>query len=107
MTKPQHRVIQVMAQAPRKPAVGAPCNGCGLCCLAEPCPLGMVLSAKRHGACAALRWDDAQQRYQCGAIANPKEVLPVWLGWVSPVLSRLAHRWIAAGVGCDAHWEPD
>ncbi|MDT0138632.1 hypothetical protein [Acidovorax sp. PRC11] len=36
--------------------MGQPCNGCGLCCLAEPCPLGMLVSRRRHGACVALRW---------------------------------------------------
>lgn len=69
--------------------MGAPCNGCGLCCLAEPCPLGMLLSRRRRGACVALRWSEAEQRYRCGAVAHP------WLG-------RLARRWIAAGAGCDA-----
>lgn len=75
--------------APPKPPLGAPCNGCGLCCLAQPCPLGMVLSRRRQGACVALRWSDVQQRYLCSALDHP-----VW--------GRLARRWIAAGIGCDA-----
>jgi len=83
--------------APPKPAVGSPCNGCGLCCLLEPCPLGMVLSHKRTGACVALRWSEGEQRYLCGAISDAPR------GWLGRLRQRLARRWIAAGAGCDAH----
>ncbi len=99
---PRDQVIHIHPAAPAQPALGAPCNGCGVCCLAEPCPLGQVLSRKRHGACDALRWDDAQAVYRCGAITDAAGVLgPRWR-WAAPWLQRLAHRWIAAGVGCDA-----
>ena len=37
-------LIRIHADAPAKPPVGAPCNGCGVCCLLEPCPLGVLLS---------------------------------------------------------------
>ena len=95
--------------APGKPALGAPCNGCGLCCLLEPCPLGVVLSGYRQGACQTLRWQPGPKLYRCGAIISPKEVLrarlPVYLrGIVVPLawlLGRLARRWVAAGLGCD------
>ena len=62
MPRPQHPVVWLQPSAPPKPAEGAPCNGCGLCCLAEPCPLGMLVSRRRTGACTALRWSDADQR---------------------------------------------
>lgn len=95
-------VIWIQPEAPPKPPVGAPCNGCGLCCLAEPCPLGMVLSGRRRGKCAALRWSAEQSIYRCGAVTEPAQVLgPRW-AWAAPWLGRLARRWIAAGVGCDA-----
>jgi len=35
------RTIAIHAAAPAKPALGEPCNGCGVCCAAEPCPVGM------------------------------------------------------------------
>ena len=99
---PRDRVIHIQPAAPAQPALGAPCNGCGVCCLAEPCPLGQVISRKRHGACDALRFDDLQSVYRCGAITDAAGVLgPRWR-WAAPVLEKLARRWIAAGVGCDA-----
>jgi hypothetical protein len=97
-----HQVIHIHPAAPPQPPEGAPCNGCGVCCLAEPCPLGQVLSRQRHGACHALRWDDAQGLYRCGAISDAAGVLgPRW-AWAAPLLHQLARRWIAAGIGCDA-----
>ena len=89
-------------QAPAKPALGQPCNGCGLCCLAEPCPLGMLVSRRRTGACAALRWSDADRRYWCGMVADPGGVTGITHPWAVRALSALARRWIASGVGCDA-----
>ena len=112
------QIIHIEPLAPAKPALGAPCNGCGVCCLAEPCPLGMLLSRKRAGACMALRWSAAAQQYRCGAMVASKEVLvaalPVALRWTASawvpvaaqVLGRLARRWVAAGIGCDSTLEP-
>lgn len=101
--------IRIEPAAPAKPPFGAPCNGCGVCCLAQPCPLGMVLSARRHGACAALRWQERESVYRCGAIAQPREVLMQVLPRplraiavpLAPVLAALARRSIALEVGCD------
>jgi len=97
-----HRVILLHASAPPKPPAGQPCNGCGLCCTAEPCPLGMLLSRRRHGACAALAWSAGETRYRCGVLAQPRR----WLPWLPASWARrLAQRWIAAGSGCDATLE--
>ncbi len=108
------RVIHIQPAAPPKPAAGQPCNGCGVCCLYEPCPLGRLLSRRRQGACRALHWDAAQSRYCCGALSQPRAALRIaWPGapsWLVPALvfclRRLAPRWIAAGQGCDCHLEP-
>jgi hypothetical protein len=62
----------------------------------------MLLSGKRVGACSALRWDERQQLYRCGALTDPVGVLPRGLRWLAGALRRLARRWIAAGIGCDA-----
>lgn len=100
----------IQPDAPVKPVPGAPCNGCGVCCLAEPCPLGIVLSGRRRGACRALRWNTETSTYQCGAVVQAESVLqaslPQALGFVVPWLARglrrLGPRWIAAGKGCDS-----
>ncbi len=100
-------VVHVHPGAPAKPVTGAPCNGCGVCCLAEPCPMGILLSGRRRGPCVALRWDAPRQRYVCAMVTDPAAVLPGGraLSWMSPLWSRLARRWIAAGRGCDAAFE--
>lgn len=88
------RVIHLHAAAPPKPALGQACNGCGVCCAAEPCPAGMAVSLRRSGACSALTWDDAQARYRCGLLDRAAQ-LGTWP-------ARAVARWIAAGHGCDA-----
>jgi len=103
-------LIRIHADAPAKPPMGAPCNGCGVCCLLEPCPLGVLLSGRRRGACVAVQWDDPARRYRCGAITAPQEVLalrlPGWLCGPGSLAARLlpgpASRWIGAGQGCDS-----
>lgn len=105
------QIIHIQPLAPSKPAWGQPCNGCGVCCLVEPCPLGQLLSRRRHGACVALRWEAAGYLYRCGAMLTPTEVLQAavpgrWLRvLLRPLLRRLAGRWIAAGQGCDCSLE--
>jgi hypothetical protein len=84
-------LIRAEPAAAAKPDFGAPCNGCGLCCLAEPCPAGVIVSRRREGACAALQWDDRARVYRCGLVRGA----PAPLAW-------LARRWISAGSGCDA-----
>lgn len=103
------RWIRIERAAPPKPALGAPCNGCGQCCLAEPCPLGILASRRRHGECAALEWEPAQAQYRCGLLRAPLAHL---LGrkhkdpsLLDRPLRALARRWIAAGSGCDAALE--
>lgn len=104
-----HQVIHIHPEAPPKPPEGAPCNGCGVCCLAEPCPVGMLVSRKRRGACDLLRWSRGQGRYVCGLLVDGRQadegldgptmrlVRRLWLAW--------ARRLISAGSGCDASIE--
>jgi len=106
-------VIYIEPDAPAKPSPGAACNGCGVCCATEPCPLGVALFRKRRGACAALFWEPQQKVYRCGVVVRletvARLVLPRWMGFAAPVLARAlawgAKRWIAVGVGCDSTLE--
>ena len=94
------RVILLHPQAPPKPEAGRACNGCGVCCAVAPCPLGIWLSRRRHGECVALSWSDEEERYLCGALAQPAR----WLPWLPKRAARvLTQRWIAAAKGCDSN----
>ena len=95
-------MIHLHVDAPAKPAEGDACNGCGLCCAAEPCPLGVLVSRRRRGACRALQWSDSAGRYHCGLVSAPASVLPWLPATLAPWVARLARRWIAAATGCDA-----
>ena len=89
------RMILLHRDAPPQPAFGQACNGCGLCCAAEPCPIGALASLRRRGRCRLLRWDADARRYLCGA-------LPAGQGRLARLQRRLVARWIAAGIGCDS-----
>ena len=109
----EYSTISIHPLAPAKVALGAACNGCGVCCQYAPCPLGILFSGRRRGSCDALRWDARLKQYRCGAIVAPRELLtqslPRGLRGLAPVLApvlrRVALRWIAAGVGCDSNLE--
>jgi len=62
----------------------------------------MVVSRSRNGSCKALLWADDANTYRCGLLVRSQDFIP----WLPARLVRaLAHRWIAAGAGCDAHLE--
>ena len=96
------QVIWLRREAPLKPEAGTPCNGCGVCCAAEPCPVAQFWLWQRSGACRALEWDEQQQRYWCGMVRRPAYYLR-WLpqrfeAWFA---GRVRRR-IAADSACDS-----
>lgn len=103
------RTILIQPEAPPKPATGQPCNGCGLCCLAEPCPVGVLVSLKRQGSCRALQWSAPDCQYRCGMLVQPARYLGLPRlapgAWPNRLIARWARRMIAAGIGCDAELE--
>lgn len=98
---PAERVIRLHAQAPAKPALAAPCNGCGACCASEPCPISRVFLGHRSGSCPALVWEASAQRYHCGMVTQPTAFLSWLPKRLNHLASRACRRWIAAGIGCD------
>ena len=94
-------VVRIHAAAPPKPAFGAPCNGCGACCAAEPCPVSRGLLGHRAGACPALQWHDGGSQYRCGMTVAPAQYLRWLPATLNPLAGRLMRRWVAIGIGCE------
>lgn len=96
----RQRTIDIHPAAPAKPAVGQACNGCGVCCLLETCPVARLRFLQRNGPCPALEWSATESRYRCGLLRRPAHYLPLPPRG-EPLARRLLARWIAAGQGCD------
>lgn len=99
------QTITLHKLAPEKPEYGAKCNGCGVCCTAEPCPVAHLLLWQFSGACKALEWQDAEQRYLCGMVMEPKKYLGKLPEWLSPFIRKWCAARIASGIGCDSNVE--
>lgn len=101
----EERFIRLHVAAPPKPPLGMPCNGCGVCCAAEPCPPARLFLRQRHGACRALQWQAEAGCYRCGLVLEPERYFP----WLRGGLRSGARRWfarsISAGFGCDSDAE--
>jgi len=101
------KIVWLHAEAPGKPSLGAPCNGCGVCCAGEPCPVAVVFLRQWRGSCRALQWDVVAKRYRCGMALHPEHYLHWLPAWLHRVVRKLVLRWIAADTGCDAKNEID
>lgn len=97
--------IWLQQAAPAKPDCGQPCNGCGVCCAAAPCPLSRLLLRHRDGPCPALQWQD--NRYFCGLITAPAHYLRWLPPRAVPLFLPLARRYLALDIGCDADVETE
>lgn len=92
-----------MAEVP-KPTYGSACNGCGFCCLAEPCQIATALMGW-VGPCPALEHDGG--RYWCGMVRHPSRYIAGHFpaadqttvdGFVGAMFARA----LGIGIGCDA-----
>jgi hypothetical protein len=95
------REIALHAASPDKPQPGEPCNGCGVCCAMETCPVGRVVFFRKRGPCPALRWESGQTCYVCGLVREPGSHLRWLPAACRGAATRLVARAIAAGQGCD------
>lgn len=100
-------ILHLHPAAPAKPLVGAECNGCGICCALETCPLARLRFWQKEGPCPALTWSDLENRYHCGLLSQPVHFWSAVPKVFHPYTQRLSHRWIAAGIGCDCEAETD
>lgn len=95
-----------MSGLPAKPPKGAACNGCGVCCLAEPCQLAQAFLHVETGPCPALEYADG--RTYCGIVRRPahylfgQEMPQSETGRLSVALAEM----LGLGHGCDADDEP-
>jgi hypothetical protein len=100
----------MLIETKAKPAHGQPCNNCGLCCLAEQCPVSAMLFGL-HDLCPAIGHVAGEAGIKCGLVAAPKQFLDFVPG--EKLDAELASRGLAAlmgvGVGCDARFngEPE
>jgi hypothetical protein len=101
------QIIQIHAQAPAKPALGQPCNGCGVCCAAEPCPVSLALLWPHTAPCQALVWSNDNKRYLCGMVSEPTSFIKWLPKRLDKLASKIFKRWIAANTLCDADVELD
>ncbi|MFK4132014.1 hypothetical protein ACI2KR_06925 [Pseudomonas luteola] len=95
-----------------KPLYGDPCNGCGICCIAQVCRLGIELGDDKN--CKALI-QNSNGSFSCGLVADPyrfvnEDELEVWqkidrLTGSNHGEQALKERFAAelgAGLGCDS-----
>lgn len=85
-----------------KPRLGSPCNGCGMCCIVESCPLSVEHFGKLD-ACPAL--EKHGDRYACGLVTNAS----AYLGspeFGDAYIGRLVGDALGIGRGCDSDDPP-
>jgi hypothetical protein len=77
MAAEMNRALLPTQGAPHlKPAIGAKCNRCGLCCMSGLCELGQVVFERKDGACPALERNDGTPGYRGGLMARPARYVP-------------------------------
>ncbi|WMW79725.1 hypothetical protein RF679_13825 [Undibacterium cyanobacteriorum] len=99
------QVIWLQAAAPVKPALGETCNGCGVCCATETCPVARVFLWQWRGPCRALEWHSDGAHYRCGMLLHAKQYLKLLPQAFEPRFQGWIRRWIAAGTACDSSAE--
>jgi hypothetical protein len=89
----------------RKPKHGAPCNGCGACCMVTRCDLSQhVFGLDEIGPCPALT-QTSYCTYGCGLVLDPKKWAPARaMAKGARSLSNAAFLLIGGGDGCDARF---
>ena len=84
--------------APPKPLYGQPCNGCGLCCLMEQCPISVEVFGP-SALCPALEELPAGG-FTCGLVARPRHYLPGPVE-AADLMGETFAVMLGAGTGCD------
>lgn len=75
---------------PTKPFFGEKCNGCGLCCSAQLCPVIKLLMPKAQAPCPLLTFHDGRTYCSLVVVENRSK------------LPHIIADTLAIGVGCDS-----
>lgn len=91
--------------APTYPGFGKTCNGCGQCCIIEPCQLARDYAGVREGPCPVLVREGTAWR--CGLTIEPHRHMPGLAGkpFADAVLAPMFSEALGIGRGCDAEME--
>lgn len=90
---------------PQKPPYGSPCNGCGVCCEEELCPIAHRIFGRWEGPCEILE-DAGDGRRVCGLLAHPERHVPALVELVgAEIMRETTEALLGVGVGCDAQME--
>lgn len=92
-------VDETGAGPPRKPPEGAACNGCGLCCAVQLCPLALEFLDAAAAPCPAMEFADG--RFWCGLARRPSRYFGV-PAFSNRMLRPMVHEALSIGEGCDA-----
>ena len=101
MNDTQYQNIELHPRFPPKPDYGARCNGCGVCCATEPCPVSHLFLLQFSGKCRALLWHDEASRYVCGMVVSPDRYVYLIPEKLRERFGRFFASRISAGTGCD------
>ena len=101
MNKTKTQTVELHHLAPAKPEYGARCNGCGMCCAAEPCPVAFFFLLQFKGRCRALLWQNDKNRYVCGMVVCPDQYVSVIPKRLRARAGRFFASRIATDYGCD------
>ncbi len=101
MSKTLTQIIELHPLAPRKPEFGEHCNGCGVCCASEPCPVAYLFLFQFKGRCRALLWQNDSARYLCGMVVSPDEYVRFIPKRFRERMGKYFASRIATKLGCD------
>jgi hypothetical protein len=80
-----------------KPAFGSPCNGCGFCCAAQVCKLGLDVYGDVPAPCPGLKRVDG--RFVCALVQMADEMGPNHAAALRFILG--------VGLGCDSETDEE
>ena len=101
MPKTREQIVELHPHAPSKPEYSAKCNGCGVCCAAEPCPVAYIFLFQFKGRCRALLWQNDEHRYVCGMVLYPDKMAGIIPHRFRGLMGKFFASRIATGMGCD------